>query len=142
MAIDLSIRTAPFGWRPFGPSLGAVVAYTSLQGRLKIDETALRTLFRGSAAGEIYTIGAGNEITNRELTDRLVGLCGRDESAIEYVPDRPGHDRRYSLDCSKLHALGWAPAQDFSAGLAETVEWYSTNRHWWEPLKNRPGTLP
>ena len=104
--------------------------------------TAIDTLLNRGASGEIYNIGAGNEITNRELTDRLVGLCGRDESAIEYVPDRPGHDRRYSLDCSKLHALGWAPAQDFSAGLAETVEWYSTNRHWWEPLKNRPGTLP
>ena len=104
--------------------------------------TAIDTLLSTGASGEVYNIGAGYEITNRELTDRLIGLCGRDESAIEYVADRPGHDRRYSLDCSKLRSLGWAPAQDFSEGLAETVEWYATNRHWWVPLKHRPGSGP
>ena len=67
----------------------------------------------------------------------LVALCGRDESAIEYVADRLGHDRRYSVDCSKLRALGWAPERDFEAGLAATVEWYRDNRWWWEPLKAR-----
>ena len=74
---------------------------------------------------------------NRELTDRLVALCGRDEAAIEYVADRLGHDRRYSVDCSKLRALGWAPERDFESGLAATVEWYRDNRWWWEPLKAR-----
>lgn len=104
--------------------------------------TAVDALLNNGVDGEIYNVGAGNEITNRELTDLLVVLCGRDESAIDYVPDRPGHDRRYSLDCSKLRSLGWEPVQDFSAGLAETVQWYSSNRRWWAPLKDRPGTRP
>ncbi len=101
--------------------------------------TAIDTLLSGGSSGEIYNIGAGNEITNRELTERLLVLCGRDESAVTYVPDRLGHDRRYSLDCAKLRSLGWTPTQDFTVGLEKTVEWYSTNRHWWEPLKDRPG---
>ncbi len=99
------------------------------------------TALRLGVAGEIYNIGGGNEVPNRELTDRLVALCGRDESAIEYVADRPGHDRRYSVDCSKLRALGWVPARDFEAGLVETVAWYRDHRWWWEPLKARPGVV-
>jgi dTDP-glucose 4,6-dehydratase len=102
--------------------------------------TGVDVALRHGRAGEIYNIGGGNEITNRELTDRLLALCGRDESAIEYVADRLGHDRRYSVDCSKLRALGWAPARDFETGLAETVAWYRDQRWWWEPLKARPGT--
>jgi dTDP-glucose 4,6-dehydratase len=94
-------------------------------------------VFRQGATGEVYNIGGGNEVPNRELTDRLVGLCGRDESAIEYVTDRLGHDRRYSVDCTKLRALGWVPERDFEAGLAATVAWYRDNRWWWEPLKAR-----
>jgi dTDP-glucose 4,6-dehydratase len=85
--------------------------------------------------GEIYNIGAGNEITNRELTDRLVALCGRDESAIKYVEDRLGHDRRYSIDTGKIHALGWSPEREFGEALEATVAWYRDNRWWWEPLK-------
>jgi dTDP-glucose 4,6-dehydratase len=92
-------------------------------------------VLRAGTAGEIYNIGGGNEITNRELTDRLIELCGRDDSAIDYVEDRLGHDRRYSIDCSKLRAMGWAPAQDFAEGLEKTVDWYKNNRGWWEPLK-------
>ena len=92
-------------------------------------------VLRKAEPGEIYNIGGGNEITNRELTDRLIELCGRDESAIDYVEDRLGHDRRYSIDCSKLQAIGWAPAQDFAEGLEKTVAWYRDNRAWWEPLK-------
>lgn len=99
--------------------------------------TGIDKVLRAGATGEIYNIGGGNEVSNRELTDRLIALCGRDESAIEYVADRPGHDRRYSVDCSKLRGLGWAPARDFEAGLAETVEWYRNERWWWEPLKAR-----
>jgi dTDP-glucose 4,6-dehydratase len=94
-------------------------------------------VFRRGEVGEVYNIGGGNEVPNRELTDRLVALCGRDEGAIEYVADRLGHDRRYSVDCSKLRSLGWAPERDFEAGLATTVEWYRDNRWWWEPLKAR-----
>ena len=100
---------------------------------------AIDTILSDGSNGEIYNIGAGNEITNRELTERLIELCGRDESAITYVPDRLGHDRRYSLDCTKLGSLGWAPEQDFLSGLEKTVEWYRQNRSWWEPLKNRVG---
>ncbi|MCC6434126.1 MAG: dTDP-glucose 4,6-dehydratase [Acidimicrobiales bacterium] len=94
-------------------------------------------VLRRGQRGEIYNIGGGNEVANRELTDRLIALCGRDESAIEYVADRLGHDRRYSVDCSKLRALGWQPERDFEAGLVETVAWYRDNRWWWEPLKAR-----
>ena len=92
-------------------------------------------VLRNAEPGQIYNIGGGNEITNRELTERLLQLCGRDDSAIDHVEDRLGHDRRYSIDCSKLKAIGWAPAQDFAEGLEQTVAWYRDNRAWWEPLK-------
>ncbi len=97
--------------------------------------SGIETVLNQGAVGEIYNIGGGNEITNRELTDRLIELCGRDESAIDYVEDRLGHDRRYSIDCSKLRDLGWSTQQDFAEGLEKTVEWYRSNRGWWEPLK-------
>jgi len=93
-------------------------------------------VLRKGQVGEIYNIGAGNEITNRELTDRLLRLCGKGEEMIEYVEDRLGHDRRYSIDISKAKALGWAPARDLDDAIAATVEWYANNRAWWEPLKN------
>ncbi|MXW60695.1 MAG: dTDP-glucose 4,6-dehydratase [Acidimicrobiaceae bacterium] len=107
---------------------------------LHVDDhcAAIDTILSEGSHGEIYNVGAGNEITNRDLTERLVELCGRDKSAIEYVPDRPGHDRRYSLDCTKLRALGWTPRQNLTAGLEQTVEWYRTNRNWWEALKTGP----
>ncbi len=92
-------------------------------------------VLREGVTGEIYNIGGGNEITNRELTERVLALCGADESSIEYVADRLGHDRRYSLDCSKARALGWKPARDLGDALEATVSWYRDNRWWWEPLK-------
>jgi dTDP-glucose 4,6-dehydratase len=85
--------------------------------------------------GEIYNIGAHNEITNRHITDLLLELTGRDESFIERVPDRLGHDRRYSVQIDKISALGWKPERDFDGGLAQTVDWYRNHRSWWEPLK-------
>ncbi len=90
-------------------------------------------------AGQIYNIGAHNELTNRDITMRLLALTGRDESAIEWVPDRLGHDRRYSVDIDKISALGWELERDFGAGLEHTVEWYRAHRDWWEPLKRRVG---
>lgn len=96
---------------------------------------ALDAVLRQGAVGEIYNIGGGNEITNRELTGKLIELCGRDSDAIEHVADRLGHDRRYSVDCTKVRGLGWAPARDFDEALAATVDWYRANRWWWEPLK-------
>ncbi len=89
--------------------------------------------------GEIYNIGAHNELTNRDITMRLIALTGRDESAIEWVPDRLGHDRRYSVNIDKITALGWELLRDFEAGLGHTVEWYRSHRDWWEPLKRREG---
>jgi dTDP-glucose 4,6-dehydratase len=89
-------------------------------------------------AGEIYNIGGGTELTNLELTDRLLDLCGRDRSAVRRVADRAAHDRRYSVDITKISAeLGYAPRIPFERGLAETVAWYRGNRTWWEPLKER-----
>jgi dTDP-glucose 4,6-dehydratase len=95
----------------------------------------VHTVLRHGTIGEIYNIGAGNEITNRELVDRILELCGVGEEMVDYVTDRLGHDRRYSIDTSKAQALGWKPARDLGQALAATVEWYQANRTWWEPLK-------
>ena len=93
-------------------------------------------VFEGGRAGEIYNIGGGTELTNRELTARLLELCGADESSIEPVADRLGHDRRYSVDWTKIHAeLGYSPRVDFAEGLAATVQWYRDNEAWWRSLK-------
>ena len=85
--------------------------------------------------GETYNIGGGNEVKNIDLTRRILSLVGKTEALIEPVADRPGHDRRYSLDCSKLKSLGWEPTVPFEKGLAETVEWYRSHEGWWRPLK-------
>ena len=97
--------------------------------------TGIDLVLRRGEVGEIYNIGAGNEIPNRVLTEKILALLGQDDSMIEYVTDRLGHDRRYSLDISKVRRLGWAPAHDLDEALAATVEWYRENRWWWEPLK-------
>ena len=95
------------------------------------------TVLRRGVIGEIYNIGGGNETTNRDLTQMVLANCGVGEESIEYVEDRLGHDRRYSIDCSKARALGWSPSRNLDAAVAETVEWYRANRAWWEPLKAR-----
>jgi dTDP-glucose 4,6-dehydratase len=100
--------------------------------------SGLDTVLRHGEPGEIYNIGGGNELTNLELTHMLLGKLGRDESFIEYVADRLGHDRRYSIDCTKARALGWKPRWTFPEALDATVQWYVENRWWWEPLK--PGS--
>ncbi|GAB3993609.1 dTDP-glucose 4,6-dehydratase [Glycomyces albus] len=93
------------------------------------------------AAGEIYNIGGGTELSNRELTGMLLEACGADWDSVEYVADRKGHDRRYSVDCTKArNELGYAPRKEFWIGLAETVQWYRDNRDWWEPLKEKTGS--
>jgi dTDP-glucose 4,6-dehydratase len=98
--------------------------------------SGIDTVLRRGAPGEIYNIGGGNELPNIELTRHLLALLGKPESLIRYVTDRPGHDRRYSLDCAKLHALGWRPAAAFDEALRQTVEWYVSNRAWWEPIRS------
>jgi dTDP-glucose 4,6-dehydratase len=95
---------------------------------------AIDLVLRRGAVGEIYNIGAGNELPNRVLTERILSLLGRDESMIDPVADRLGHDRRYSIDTAKVRALGWSPARELDEALAATVEWYRANRWWWEPL--------
>ena len=92
-------------------------------------------VLRAGEPGETYNIGAGSELTNRELTDRLLSLAGAGEDSIRYVEDRLGHDRRYSVDCSKARGLGWEPSRKLDDALEETFAWYADNRWWWEPLK-------
>jgi dTDP-glucose 4,6-dehydratase len=87
-------------------------------------------------AGAIYNVGGGDEHENIDVARRIIELAGADRSLLRSVPDRPGHDRRYSLDSSKLRGLGWAPEMEFESGLRETVEWYRDNRAWWEPIKS------
>ncbi|WP_306193147.1 dTDP-glucose 4,6-dehydratase [Streptomyces sp. MK5] len=94
---------------------------------------AVQTVLTSGGAGEVYNIGGGAGRTNLELTERLLALCGADRSMIRYVPDRKGHDRRYSLDDSKIRKqLGYRPRIAFDQGLAETVAWYRDNPGWWK----------
>ena len=86
--------------------------------------------------GEIYNIGGGTEVENAELTRRILRLLGKPESLIQPVRDRPGHDRRYALDSSRIHDLGWTPRHSFDAALEATVAWYRTHEAWWRPLKS------
>jgi dTDP-glucose 4,6-dehydratase len=86
-------------------------------------------------AGEIYNIGAGNETANRVIVDALLEQFGVGEEMVDYVDDRWGHDRRYSVDITKITALGWTKQRSLGEALAETVEWYRANAWWWEPLK-------
>jgi dTDP-glucose 4,6-dehydratase len=96
-------------------------------------------VLEGGRAGEIYNIGGGTELTNEELTTRLLDLCGYSDSMIEPTTDRLGHDRRYSVDWSKIkNELGYEPQMNFDEGLAYTVKWYHDNEAWWRPLKSRP----
>ncbi len=96
---------------------------------------AVDLVLRLGVIGEIYNIGAHNEITNVDLTHRLLALTGRDMSYIKPVADRLGHDRRYSITTDKIAALGWATAHSLDDALEHTVRWYADNRAWWEPLK-------
>jgi len=100
---------------------------------------AIDLVIQRGVVGEAYNIGGGNELTNLELTRRILTAMGKDESFIEKVADRPGHDLRYSLDSSKIKSLGWSPKFDFDSALRETVAWYEKNPGWWEPLKKIKG---
>ncbi|MDD4182968.1 MAG: dTDP-glucose 4,6-dehydratase [Candidatus Omnitrophica bacterium] len=96
---------------------------------------AIDFLMHKGKSGEIYNISSNNEVANIELTKLMLNKFGLDEAYIEYVEDRPAHDRRYSLDSSKLRALGWKPVYDFSASLNATVDWYKENAKWWKKIK-------
>jgi dTDP-glucose 4,6-dehydratase len=89
-------------------------------------------------SGEVYNIGGGRELTNLEITELILDAMGADESSIEYVEDRKGHDLRYSVDWGKIRSeLGYEPQVKFEDGLRETIQWYRDNESWWKPLKNR-----
>ena len=99
---------------------------------------AIELVLESDQVGETYNVGSGIEASIDEIADLVLRHTGKPESLKTIVPDRPGHDRRYLLDSSKLRReLGWAPEVGWEDGLRETVEWYAANREWWEPLKNR-----
>jgi dTDP-glucose 4,6-dehydratase len=87
--------------------------------------------------GRVYNVGGGNERNNLEITRIILDELGLGEDSIRRVPDRPGHDRRYSLDCGRLRAMGWSPTVDFESGLRETIRWYRDNDWWWRKIKHQ-----
>lgn len=99
---------------------------------------ALHVILHEGQPGEIYNIGADNYRENLRVAEAILALVGKPRSLIHFVEDRPGHDRRYSLDWSKLRSLGWSPAHDFAAALEKTVAWYVANRWWWERIYAGP----
>lgn len=99
--------------------------------------TGVDTVLRNGNVGEVYNIGAGNEKTNREITDTILAALGKDESSVNYVEDRKGHDRRYSIATEKVSQLGWAPALTFEDAIDATIKWYVDNEPWWQPLRTR-----
>jgi dTDP-glucose 4,6-dehydratase len=98
--------------------------------------SAISHVLEHGVAGDAYNVGGPDECPNIEVVRRILGLCGRDEALIDYVADRPGHDRRYSLGSEKVRALGWSPAMRFDQGLERTVAWYRDNAWWWEPIRS------
>jgi dTDP-glucose 4,6-dehydratase len=98
---------------------------------------AIDLLIASGVDGEVYNIGGGNDVINVDLTKRILGSLGKPTSLIKPVADRPGHDRRYCLDTSKLRSLGWAPEVPFEQGLKDTVDWYRGNEWWWRPIKEQ-----
>ena len=99
---------------------------------------AIDLMIHRGRIGEIYNVGTGVEKTVEEIADSVLNTLGLPQSMKTYVPDRPGHDRRYLLNSSKIRTeLGWKPLVDFTDGLRETVQWYVENRQWWQALKER-----
>jgi len=121
--------------------------YASTQNRrewLHVDDhcSAVELVLQHGEVGETYNVGSGVEASIEEIADAVLAATGRPQSLKEIVPDRPGHDRRYLLDSSKIRtALGWEPTIPFAEGLAATVGWYADHRSWWEPLIDRAPVL-
>jgi dTDP-glucose 4,6-dehydratase len=98
---------------------------------------AIDLILQKGTIGETYCIGGDNEKPNLEITKKIIELMGKDESSIEYVKDRLGHDRRYAIDFSKIkNELGWEPKVSFEEGLRSTIEWYKDNESWWKNIKS------
>ena len=121
--------------------------YASTQNRrewLHVDDhcSAVEMVLQHGEVGETYNVGSGVEASIEEIADAVLAATGRPQSLKEIVPDRPGHDRRYLLDSSKIRTeLGWEPTVPFAEGLAATVGWYADHRSWWEPLVDRAPVL-
>lgn len=92
--------------------------------------------FRHGAPGLVYNVGGGNERENLSVAELILKFLGKPRSLIRFVRDRPGHDRRYSIDCTRLHQLGWKPTVVFEDGLKDTVDWYRTHEDWWRKIKS------
>ncbi len=105
---------------------------------LHVDDhcAAIELVLERGEPGQVYNVAGDNELTNIELTQLILGQLGKPMSLIRSVPDRPGHDRRYSLDAEKIRGLGWQPQASFGAALADTVRWYVDHPEWWRPLKD------
>lgn len=116
---------------------------TNVRDWLHVDDhcNGIQMVLDRGRAGEVYNIGGGTELTNVELTERILAAMGAGEEMIKRVADRKGHDLRYSVDITKIHnELGYSPQVPFDQGLAETIDWYRTNEAWWRPLKSALGT--
>jgi dTDP-glucose 4,6-dehydratase len=100
---------------------------------------AIELVLREGEAGEIYNVGADEEHENVELTQVIVDHLGVDPALVRHVDDRAGHDRRYSLDTTKIRALGWKPRREWNPGVRSTIDWYRDNRNWWESIKRSDG---
>ncbi len=97
---------------------------------------AIELVLRTGESGELYNVGTGDQRENVDVAQSILELTEADPALLRRVDDRPGHDRRYSLDASKIRTLGWEPKRSFDEGLEDTVQWYRENRSWWEPLKS------
>jgi dTDP-glucose 4,6-dehydratase len=97
---------------------------------------AIAAVLESGRPGEVYNVGGPDELPNLDVVKRILELCGREESLIEHVTDRPGHDRRYSLSSDKVRGLGWEPQVGFDEGIERTVAWYRENAAWWEPIRS------
>ncbi len=98
--------------------------------------TGIETVLLKGELGEVYNVGTGREMTNLEMVDIVLGTLGKDHRLVKHVTDRPGHDRRYSMNVDKLRGLGWEPKYDPKNAVAEAARWYSTSSWWWEPIRS------
>ncbi len=99
--------------------------------------TAIDTVLHHGATGMVYNVGAGNLLKNRAVAEKILELLGKPASLIQSVTDRPGHDRRYAVDTSRLRAMGWEPRWAFETGLKQTIDWYRSHRQWWQEIKGK-----
>ena len=98
---------------------------------------AIDLVLRRGKPGDVFNVGANNEVRNIEVTEYILKLLGKPKTLIKFVPDRPGHDIRYAVDCGRIHALGWKPESDFSEAMEATVLWYRDHEEWWRKIKRK-----